>query len=75
MILMDIRKATVLIVRKGNVYLVGKKLYSEELLWRDSPWDAWRTRIRAEARGVAEKTGGTIMLFNPIAGQLREAVL
>ena len=69
---MDIRRKTVLIIRKGDEYLVGTILYSEDLRWSKSPWDAWKTRIRANARSIAEKTGGEIMLFNPVAGQLRK---
>lgn len=69
---MDIRLKTGLIISRGHEYLVGTVVYSEELRWSIYPWDAWRTRIRAEARSIAEKTGGNIMLFNPVAGQLRE---
>ena len=70
---MDIRKQTGLIIRKDNEYLVGRVIYTGELKWSSSPWEAWRTRIRANARSIAEKTGGEIMLFNPVAGQLRKA--
>lgn len=70
---MDIREKTGLIIRKDGKYLVGKIVFSDELRWSLSPWDAWWTRIRANARSIAEKTGGEIMLFNPVAGQLREA--
>ena len=69
---MDIRKKTCLIIRKGNEFLVGYQLWSDELRWSISPWDAWRTRIRANAKSAAEKAGGEIMLFNPVAGQIRE---
>ena len=69
---MDIRKKTALIIRKDNRYLVGYVLWSDELRWSIYPWDAWRTRIRANARSIAEKTGGEIMLFNPVSGQIRE---
>ncbi len=68
---MDIRLLTALIIRKDGMYLVGKKLWSDELRWSDSPWDAWKTRIRAKARSVQEKVGGEIMLWNPVAGQIR----
>ena len=68
---MDIRLYTVLIIRKENQYLVGSILGSKDLRWSDSPYDAWRTRIRANARSVAEKTGGEICLFNPAVQQLR----
>lgn len=70
---MDIRKKTVLIIKKGGEYLVGTILYSTDLRWSASPWDAWATRTREFAEAVAEKVGGTVMLFNPIVGQVREA--
>ena len=70
---MDIRGETALIIRKDGEFLVGKIIFSNELRWSRSPWDAWKTRIRAKARSIAEKTGGEIMLFNPVTGQLREA--
>ena len=69
---MNIRMKTGLIIRKDGEYLVGHVLYSGELRWSLSPWDAWTTRIRAKARTVAERTGGEILLFNPIAGQIKE---
>ena len=69
---MDIRKRTCLIIRKDNEHLVGTILYSTDLRWSISPWDAWKTRIRAKAKSIAEKTSGEIMLFNPVAGQIRE---
>ena len=72
MIRMDIRRQTGLIIRKDGEYLVGYIVYTDELRWSSSPWDAWRTRIRAKARSIAEKTGGEIMLFNPVAGQIRK---
>ena len=72
---MDIREHTGLIIKKDGKYLVGKVLDLNILRWSDSPYDAWRTRIRAKARSIAEKTGGEIMLFNPIAGQERRAEL
>ena len=69
---MDIRRETCLIIRKGNEFLVGTVMGTSELRWSRSPWDAWRTRIRAKAKSIAEKTGGNIMMFNPVAGQIRE---
>lgn len=69
---MDIRRKTCLIIRRGPEFLVGKVVFSEELRWSASPWDAWKTRIRANARSIAEKTGGEIMLFNPINGKIRK---
>lgn len=70
---MDIRLETGLIIRKDNEYLVGRVIYTGELRWSLSPWDAWKTRVRANARSIADKTGGEIMLWNPVAGQLRKA--
>ena len=70
---MDIRAKTELIIKRGNEYMVGKILYSKEYRWSTCPWDAWCTRDREEAEYFARLTGGDIWLFNPIAGQLREA--
>lgn len=70
---MNIRKETCLIIRRGDQYLVGTILYSTDLRWSGSPWDAWSTRSREKAEKVAGKVGGTLWLFNPVAGQLREA--
>ena len=67
----DIRRKTGLIIRKGNEFLVGTICYSKDLRWSVSPWDAWRTRDPEAARRVAEKVGGEIDLFNPVAGQRR----
>jgi hypothetical protein len=68
----DIRLETGLIIRKGSEFLVGRCVATGNLKWSDSPWDAWRTRIRADARTVAERIDGEILLFNPIAGQMKE---
>jgi len=66
------RKATVLVVRRGVEYLVGRIPYSLEFRWSRSPYDAWGTRDRESARKVARMVGGDIWLFNPVVGQLRE---
>ena len=68
-----IRRATVLIVRRGTEYLVGRIPYSLEFRWSSSPYDAWNTRDRGSAQKVAQLLGGDIWLFNPVVGQLREA--
>lgn len=70
---MNIREQTCLIIRRGPVFLVGRILYSTEYRWSDSAWDAWRTRRWEKAERIAQRTGGEIWLFNPVAGQLREA--
>lgn len=70
---MDIRKCTTLIIKRGSLFLVGKIPYSAEFRWSDSAYDAWRTRSREKAEAVARLTGGDLWLWNPVAGQLREA--
>ena len=67
-----IRQATVLIVRRGTEFLVGRIPYSLEFRWSSSPYDAWGTRDRGSAQKVAKMLGGDIWLFNPVVGQLRE---
>jgi len=70
---MNIRKETCLIIKRGAEYLVGTILYSTDLRWSRSPWDAWTTRDWDEAKYFAKLTGGDLWLWNPVAGQLREA--
>lgn len=68
---MDIRTKTCIIIRKHGKYLVGYVLFSDELRWSDSPYDAWKTRNIEKARDIARKTGGVTVLFNPIVKQMR----
>jgi len=68
---MDIRKKTCIIIRKDGEYLVGTILYSTDLRWSGSPYDAWGTRNREDAERVAGKVGGEMVLFNPIVRQMR----
>ena len=70
---MNIRRQTCLIIRRGAEFLVGTILYSTDLRWSRSPWDAWRTRSWEKAGKIAQRTGGDLWLFNPITGELREA--
>ena len=67
----DIRKKTCLIIRKNGEYLVGRILGSRDLRWSIYAPDAWRTRDREKAERIARRTGGTVMLFNPVARQIR----
>lgn len=67
----ELRKQTCIIIQKDGEYLVGTVLYSDDLRWGYSVFDAWRTRDREEARRVARITGGMMMLFNPIIGKTR----
>lgn len=71
---MDIRTKTGLIIQKDGKYLVACQVGTRELVWRDSPWDAWLTREREDAKRVRDVTGGELILFNPVAGQIRRYV-
>ena len=68
----ELRRQTRLIIRKDGEYLVGIRTVTGGLIWSLSPWDAWGTRVRANARSVQSKTGGEICLFNPVVGQIRK---
>jgi len=67
----DIRKQTVIIIRKNGEYLVGRILGSRDLRWSIYAHEAWRTRDRDKAARVARRTGGVMVLFNPIVRQMR----
>ena len=67
----DIRRKTCIVIRKNGEYLVGYVIYTEELRWSTSPYDAWKTRDKEKAMDVARRTGGITVLFNPIVGQLK----
>ena len=67
----DIRKKTCLIIRKNGEYLVGRVLWSTDLRWSKSPYDAWWTRNREKAEEDARRTGGIVMLWNPVVKQMR----
>jgi len=66
-----LRKETCIIIRKNGEFLVGTILYSKDLRWSGSMYDAWRTRDREKARRIARITGGVMVLFNPIIGKTR----
>ena len=66
-----LRKETCIIIRENGEFLVGTILYSKDLRWSGSMYDAWRTRDREKARRIARITGGVMMLFNPIIGETR----
>ena len=65
----DIRRKTAIVIQKDGSFLVGFSLF---LRWAASPWDAWRTRDKEAAKRVAAVVGGEMMLFNPVAGQIRK---
>ena len=66
-----IRRKTCIIIRKNGAFLVGRIVFSDELRWSRSHYDAWRTRDMEEARAVARAVGGVMVLFNPIVNQRR----
>ena len=67
----DIRKKTCIVIRKNGEYLVGYIVFTDELRWSGSPYDAWKTRNKEKAAEVERKTGGIMVLFNPIVNQTR----
>lgn len=69
---MDIRMKTALVIRREDEYLVGRILDTPMVRWSKSPWDAWKTRSVKKARAKADKYGGVPVLFNPVAGQIKE---
>lgn len=71
--MMDIRKQTGLIVRKGKLFVQTVSLLTSGTLWSACAYDAWRTRNVNKAIAEAERVGGELWLFNPATGQLRPA--
>lgn len=69
---MDIRRKTCIIIRKDGAFLVGTILFSTDLRWSTSPYDAWMTRKREDAERVAGAVGGEMVLFNPIVKQMKK---
>ena len=69
---MDIRLCTGIIIEKDGQFLVGISILTKELVWHESPYDAWMTREKDKAYMVSEKVCGKRYLFNPIVNQLRE---
>ena len=67
----DIRQYTRVIVRKDGEYLVGREMLSRKLKWSTSPWDAWWTRDMEDARKLADRIGGVMVLFNPVVGNVK----
>ena len=69
--MVDIRGKTCIVIRKNGEYLVGYILYTKELRWSSSPYDAWKTRDREKAREIARRTGGIMVLFNPVVRKIK----
>lgn len=68
---MDIRAETCIIIRKNKEFLQGKEWFTNRPLWTQYTYNAWRTRDKGEAAKVARKTGGVMVLFNPVARQMK----
>ena len=68
---MDIRRETCIIIRRNGEYLVGRILGSNDMRWSIYPHEAWRTRNKEKAAEVARRTGGVMVLFNPIVRQMK----
>lgn len=69
---MDIRLLTRCVVKKDGKFLQCVSIFRGEILWSDSPWDAWQTRQKDDAYKVAWKVGGSVHLFNPGVGKTVE---
>jgi len=69
----ELKKQTCLVVMKNRCYLSRTLLSTGTVLWSNSLYEAWRTRSRKEAEMEAKRYGGTVMLFNPVIGKVREA--
>ena len=67
----DIRRATVLVIRKNGQYLSRREMFTGRILWDPHLSSAWKTRNREKARENAEKYGGVLMLFNPIIWEVK----
>lgn len=68
-----LRRKTCLVIRRNGEYLVALSSMVKAPKWSENVYDAWQTRRIEDAQKVASKMGGTIWMFNPVVGQLREA--
>lgn len=66
-----VKKATCLIIRKNSEYFVGTILYSTDLRWSTSPYDAWMTKNVKIAEEAARRLGGIVMVWNPIIRRMK----
>ena len=62
----DIRTKTCLVIEKNGEYLSGYGTFMGTVTWDRHLSNAWTTRDKDEALRVAEKYGGSLVLFNPI---------
>lgn len=68
---MDIREQTCIIIRKNKLYLQGKECFTNKPKWTQYRHHAWRTRKKELAAEVAKAVGGVMVLFNPVADQVK----
>lgn len=68
---MDIREQTCIIIRKNNLYLQGKECFTNKPKWTQYRHQAWKTRNKETAEEIARKVGGVMVLFNPVADQMK----
>lgn len=58
------------VVKQGRQYIVAIPYKNTKYCrFSPSPYDAWMTRDREQAEEVARRTGGIMVLFNPIVNQ------
>ena len=68
---MDIRTKTCIIIRKNRLFLQGKECYTNKPKWTQYRHQAWKTRDKEKAAEIARKVGGVMVLFNPVADQMK----
>lgn len=68
---MDIREQTCIIIRKNKLFLQGKECFTNKPKWTQYRHQAWRTRNKGKAAEIAKKLGGAMVLFNPVADQVK----
>lgn len=68
---MDIRTKTCIIIRKNRLFLQGKECFTNKTKWTQYRHQAWKTRDKERAAEIARKVGGVMVLFNPVADQVK----
>lgn len=68
---MDIREQTCIIIRENKLFLQGKECFTNKPKWTQYRHQAWRTRNKGQAAEIAKKLGGAMVLFNPVADQVK----
>lgn len=68
---MNIREQTCIIIRKNKLFLQGKECFTNKPKWTQYRHQAWKTRDKERAAEIARKVGGVMVLFNPVADQVK----